>query len=302
MKTATAVVTFLCLVPATTGFLSPATHSRTATVILGLSDISDPDDNTSTVPAVAGVVPGQQMEAQEEVEDCRLPTQKGKLMSESIPFLKCPAVLLESNLAGNVGFDPLGFASNNEQLLEYREAEVKHARLAMLAAIGWPVSELKDRDIADYFNAPSVLDDGDRVPSMLNGGLERIDPRFWGFCLGMSAAIDMYGVSKSRRGSVGYFPGNLGFDPLNLFPTDKEGQENRKLAEIKHGRIAMLGVVGYVFEEYFTKMAVVDDTPILFQPITETVEEVIETVEEVFENMEGVIETMEGVVSASFFV
>jgi hypothetical protein len=37
----------------------------------------------------------------------------------------------------------------------------------------------------------------------------------------------------------------------------------------------MLGVLGYIVEEYTTKMAVVDDTPILFQPITETMEEAL---------------------------
>jgi hypothetical protein len=61
-----------------------------------------------------------------------LPTQKGKKMSEAIPFLKCPEVLKDSDLAGNVGFDPLGFATSRDQLWNYREAEVKHARLAML--------------------------------------------------------------------------------------------------------------------------------------------------------------------------
>ena len=212
----------------------------------------------------------------EEEEACR-PSQYGKKLSESIPFLECPKVLRESTLAGNVGFDPLQLAQNQEQLLEYREAEIKHSRLAMLAAVGWPLSELTDRTIASYFNAPTTLDEGDRVPSVLNGGLDRIDPRFWGFCLGLTAAIDLYGVSKSRRGQANYFPGNLGFDPLGLFPVDKQGQENMKLAEIKHGRVAMVGVVGYVVEEYVTKTAVVEDTPVLFQPITETVEEVLST-------------------------
>lgn len=291
MVRTTAVVASILFAPAATGFLNPSgtTHARSGAVVSKLAEISNTEDDSIPVVPNAGVPEQQmQMQATEEEEECRIPTQRGKPMSESIPFLKCPTVLLESGLAGNVGFDPLGFATNNEQLLEYREAEIKHARLAMLAAVGWPISELGDRNIAEYFNAPSVLDDGDRVPSILNGGLEKIDPRFWGFCLGMSAAIDMYGVSKSRRGAADYFPGNLGFDPLNMFPPDKEGRENMKLAEIKHGRLAMLGVVGYVFEEYFTKMAVVEDTPILFQPITETVEEVIESVE--------------GVISGSFLL
>mmetsp|Transcript_106518 Transcript_106518/g.159350 ORF Transcript_106518/g.159350 Transcript_106518/m.159350 type:complete len:265 (-) Transcript_106518:95-889(-) len=208
-----------------------------------------------------------------------LPTQKGKKVSESIPFLQCPQVLQESDLAGNVGFDPLGFAKNSEQLLELREAEVKHARLAMLAAVGWPVSELMDRSIADFFGAPALLDDGDRVPTVLNGGLGKVPAQWWGFCIGMCAAIDMYGVAKARRGDTDYFPGNLGFDPLNLYPLTQEGRDKVKLAEIKHGRSAMIGVVGYVVEEYTTKMAVVDDTPILFQPITATMEEAIVGVE-----------------------
>jgi hypothetical protein len=56
--------------------------------------------------------------------------------SEAIPFVKCPEVLLNCDLAGNVGFDPLGLSKNKEQLLEYREAEIKHARLAMLVSRG----------------------------------------------------------------------------------------------------------------------------------------------------------------------
>jgi len=204
-----------------------------------------------------------------------LPTQVGKKMSESIPFLNCPSVLMNCELAGNVGFDPLGLAKNKELLWEYREAEIKHARLAMLAAIGWPMSEILDRDIADYFQVPAMLDDGDRVPSVLNGGLGLIPPEFWGFCLGLSAAIDMYGLAKARRAAPDYFPGNLGFDPLNFYTDNKLVQERLKLAEIKHGRTAMIGVLGYSIEEYTTKMAVIDDTPVLFQPITETVEDVV---------------------------
>jgi hypothetical protein len=59
--------------------------------------------------------------------------RKGSVMSQSLPFLVCPSALADCNeLAGNVGFDPLGLAKNKEQLWEFREAEIKHARLAML--------------------------------------------------------------------------------------------------------------------------------------------------------------------------
>merc|ERR1711966_158608 len=39
----------------------------------------------------------------------------------------------DKTLAGDFGFDPLQIADNSEKLAFYREAEVKHARLAMLA-------------------------------------------------------------------------------------------------------------------------------------------------------------------------
>ena len=52
--------------------------------------------------------------------------------SQCIPFLRRPQHLTQE-FSGDVGFDPLGLASSRENLLYYREAEVKHARLAMLA-------------------------------------------------------------------------------------------------------------------------------------------------------------------------
>lgn len=64
-----------------------------------------------------------------------LPTPSGRkqvIMSPAIPFLECPPVLVDCSMAGNVGFDPLGFAKTKEDLLVMREAEIRHSRLAML--------------------------------------------------------------------------------------------------------------------------------------------------------------------------
>mmetsp|Transcript_29521 Transcript_29521/g.68659 ORF Transcript_29521/g.68659 Transcript_29521/m.68659 type:complete len:147 (+) Transcript_29521:515-955(+) len=135
------------------------------------------------------------------------------------------------------------------------------------AAVGWPASELWDKAFASQFGLEPMLDEFNRAPSLLNGGLERVSPIWWGFCLGLTAAIDMYGISKARRGDDNYRPGMLGFDPFNFYPADKKGQERVELAEIKHGRLAMLTVVSYSWQEWTTKMAVVDETPALFAPI-----------------------------------
>ena len=50
-------------------------------------------------------------------------------------------------------FDPLGFAAkaNDATLLRYREAEVTHGRVAMLAAVGFLVGEKVDRT-----NTPTI--------------------------------------------------------------------------------------------------------------------------------------------------
>ena len=121
-------------------------------------------------------------------------TQQLSKYSPSIPFLRRPQHLT-NEFAGDVGFDPLNLATSREQLLYYREAEVKHGRLAMLAAAGWPISELFDKSItqeldADFdLNLSPIVDESDRAPSLLNGGLDSISPLFWGLCLGLGELL-----------------------------------------------------------------------------------------------------------------
>jgi hypothetical protein len=61
-------------------------------------------------------------------------------MSKALPFMARP-VALDGSLVGDVGFDPLGFAKSKDDLLNYREAEIKHARLAMLVSLRSPVNK-----------------------------------------------------------------------------------------------------------------------------------------------------------------
>jgi hypothetical protein len=197
--------------------------------------------------------------------------------SKSIPFLRRPPNLDGTTYAGDVGFDPFNFSSSSpEQLVYFREAEVKHSRLAMLAAAGWPISELLDTKLAGLLNMDSVLGSDDRVPSILNGGMDNISPIWWGFCLGLAAAIDLRGVQNSRYSNDNdensdndkvYQPGDYGFDPLGLYPDDLQGRQRMQLAEIKHGRLAMIAITAFAFQEYVSGVGVVDETPMFFHPL-----------------------------------
>ena len=110
---------------------------------------------------------------------------------------------LDGSLPGDVGFDPASmvalartnlkadeenpWADGNfeskiqlvmmsdyvvkRKLAWMREAEIKHARLAMLAAAGWPLSEMLDGPLSSLLGVPNALAAGGRAPSLFNGGL-----------------------------------------------------------------------------------------------------------------------------------
>mmetsp|Transcript_177 Transcript_177/g.231 ORF Transcript_177/g.231 Transcript_177/m.231 type:complete len:241 (-) Transcript_177:223-945(-) len=170
--------------------------------------------------------------------------------SKAIPFMRRPEIL-NGVMAGDVGFDPLGLAKDEATLTTFREAEIKHGRLAMLAAAGWPLSELLDRKIAGLLSLVPAVDSSDRAPSMWNS-FGDINSNYWFGVIAFAAAVDAYGTFRSFQNDPNYFPGNLGFDPLSLYPEDQEGQKKMQLAEIKHGRTAMVVFVIYAMEEFLT--------------------------------------------------
>jgi hypothetical protein len=191
--------------------------------------------------------------------------------SQSMPFMARP-VALDGSLAGDVGFDPLGFAKTKEDLLNYREAETKHARLAMLAAAGWPLSEVFDKKIAATLNMPAVVDATDRAPSLLNGGLGKVNPAYWVACLVLAGAVDVFGIMRSKGGDYAT-PGDLGFDPLGVYPKSEDGKKWMETAEIKNGRLAMIAIFAFAIQEAVSKVGVVDETPFFFFPIFQSLKD-----------------------------
>ncbi len=178
-------------------------------------------------------------------------------------ILKKGSVLEDCVMVGNKGFDPLGLARTLEELDTYREAEIKHGRLAMLAAVGWPASERLQPILAKQFGATDLLTTGGKAPSLLNGGLENINPLFFAGILAFTAFVETQVLTKMKK-RENRQPGDLGFDPLGFSKGKTEDvKRDYALKELQNGRLAMLAIVGYVAEEFVTKINVLEETPAL---------------------------------------
>jgi hypothetical protein len=46
-----------------------------------------------------------------------------------------------------------------------------------------------------------------------------------------------------------YYPGDVGFDPLSLKPTDADEFATMQTKELQNGRLAMLGAAGMIAQE-----------------------------------------------------
>merc|ERR1719487_1096455 len=145
----------------------------------------------------------------------------------------------DGTLAGDMSFDPLQISDNPEALAWYREAEIKHARLAMLAAFGWPVSEIT--------NFGNLLNADGRAPSLLNGGLGNVNVVYWAAVVALGVFAESKGLDKQYGKQQDYLPGMLGFDPL------KGDSPSMRNAEILNGRVAMVAITVYALEEAIIK-------------------------------------------------
>lgn len=186
-------------------------------------------------------------------------------MSKALPFAPRPK-LLDGTLAGDVGFDPFGFGGGDKaSLMNMREAELKHSRLAMLAAVGWPLAELFDKSIAGALGLEPALTATGASPSLLNGGLDKIDPDYWVIVASIAGLAEL--SSKEAKDTKGkdYIAGDCGFDPIGLMPKDKEGMLAMQTKEVKHGRIAMMAILGYAVQEALYRAPVTDETPMFFK-------------------------------------
>jgi len=146
-----------------------------------------------------------------------------------------------------------------------REAEIKHARLAMVAAAGWPLSEIFQRLLGQLTGTATILDaTNGRAPSLFNGHLFEGPQGIFVLLAALATASLEVKTLDNVEGltPTGYVAGDLGFDPAGL----RSKRNDMEAAEIKNGRLAMMAITGMAVQEFFYGTPVVEQTPGFFQP------------------------------------
>ena len=153
---------------------------------------------------------------------------------------QCSSVEMKVNgLVGDCAplgyFDPLGFSkgASPETMKKFRESELKHGRVAMLAAWGMITAD-KFHPLFDGKNSPNPLLAITQVPKL---GLIQIVV-FIGF-------MEVIGILNSRRAD--YEPGN--FLGTSQWETT-ETWDNYQLRELNNGRLAMFASIGMLTHAY----------------------------------------------------
>jgi len=161
-------------------------------------------------------------------------------------------------------FDPLGFSApvqlapdgerigiTDGRLLFYREAELKHGRVCMLASLGILVGEQFHPLFGGNINAPSYI-------AFQQTPLQK----FWPAVVIAVAIPEVFSIltlnppwAQPAEGwsmRPDHEPGNLGFDPLGLKPTDPKEYLEIQNKELNNGRLAMIAAAGMIAQEVVT--------------------------------------------------
>eukprot|EP00521_Asterionellopsis_glacialis_P008121 CAMPEP_0195288106 /NCGR_PEP_ID=MMETSP0707-20130614/4902_1 /TAXON_ID=33640 /ORGANISM="Asterionellopsis glacialis, Strain CCMP134" /LENGTH=225 /DNA_ID=CAMNT_0040347931 /DNA_START=59 /DNA_END=736 /DNA_ORIENTATION=+ len=162
------------------------------------------------------------------------------------------------DLAGVVAplgfFDPAGFSDKADEatMKRYREAELTHGRVAMLATVGFLAGEAVE--------SKTFIFNGEVTGPAITH-LAQVNPVFWAL---LGAGI---GASEFQRAKIGfvepenvpydqpgqlrekYIPGDIGFDPLSLMPTTEKELMEMQTKELQNGRLAMIAAAGFLAQE-----------------------------------------------------
>jgi hypothetical protein len=171
-------------------------------------------------------------------------------------------------VSGPLGFfDPANFCSDISEgkLCFYREVEVKHGRVAMLASVGFLVAEQFHPLFGGNIDVPSYI-------AFQQTPLQT----FWPAVVAAIAIPEVYSVFSFKQpwemeslpsGTVesalwsvkeDRVAGDFSFDPLNLKPKDPKEFKTMQTKELNNGRLAMIAAAGMIAQELATNRKIFD--------------------------------------------
>jgi hypothetical protein len=169
--------------------------------------------------------------------------------------------LKAQDMAGVTGpmgfFDPVGFSTDIEEgkLLFYREAELKHGRVGMLASLGILVGENFHPLFGGNIDVPSYVAFQQTplqtfwpavVAAIAIPEVFSVYTFNYPWAPGVDGLVNGWSIRSDR------VPGDLGFDPLGLKPTDAKEFKDLQAKEINNGRLAMIAAAGMIAQELAT--------------------------------------------------
>lgn len=150
-------------------------------------------------------------------------------------------------------------------LRDYREAEIRHGRIAMLAAMIWPVQEMVDR---------YILSDEQFGPLLYGPVTLPYFPLFMTAMLLLLGYLDIYSQAIKDMDQIGeaFLPGDCFWDPLQILQgAPNRMKRNMQERELFNGRAAMIAVAAYILEEAVTHKALfeIGSNALLLRPVYE---------------------------------
>jgi len=151
---------------------------------------------------------------------------------------------------GPLGFwDPLKFAEGSVNLPEgrlyfYREAELKNGRISMLAVLGLLLTD------AGGFH-PFYEGSTPYTSPVLSHFTPEMAKNFWPSLAIACGLAELFSYPDKSKA-----PGDLGFDPLGLKPTDEKEFMVLQNKELNNGRLAMMAYAGIIGKELLTGVKV----------------------------------------------
>jgi len=161
-------------------------------------------------------------------------------------------------------FDPLGLTTDMDltEVKRYREAEVTHGRVAMLAVVGFLVAESFHPLFGGQISGPAIRH-LDQVRNVAPAFFEVLAltigmSELWRATVGWVSPTE---VEKYFGGELrqGYYPGDIGFDPLGMKPTNAKEFADMQTKELNNGRLAMLATMGFIVQEQVNEMGILSN-------------------------------------------